>query len=126
MKERIDKFMKAVREKYPSNGLTWENLYRELSDLCKEDDRKELTKRWHEFQQEIKLAKWDDDFMELVINGAITKQARTSGVDYAHGAVMGWNDVMQQKMAESLRKDLRFHGVENREIALTTPRKAIS
>lgn len=115
MKERIDKFMKAVREKYPSNGLTWENLYRELSDLCKEDDRKELTKRWHEFQQEIKLAKWDDDFMELVINGAITKQARTSGVDYARSAVMGWNDVMKQKMADTLMKDLRFHGVENPE-----------
>jgi len=33
MKERIDKFMKAVREKYPSNCIEWENLYRELSDL---------------------------------------------------------------------------------------------
>ena len=107
--------MKAVREKYPSNGLAWENLYRELSELCKEDDRKELTKQWYEFHQEIKLTKWDDDFMELVINGAITKQARTSGVDYARSAVMGWNDVTAQKMAESLRKDLRFHGVENPE-----------
>ena len=113
MKERIDKFMKAVREKYPSNGLTWENLYRELSDLCKEDDRKELTKQWYELHQEIKLAKWDDDFMELVINGA--KVTEVSGATYARSAVMGWNDVMQQKMAESLRKDLRFHGVENPE-----------
>ena len=105
MKERIDKFMKAVREKYPSNGLTWENLYRELSDLCKEDDRKELAKQWNELHQEIKLAKWDDDFMELVINGAITKQSRTSGVDYARSAVMGWNDVMQQKMADTMRSE---------------------
>ena len=113
MKERIDKFMKAVREKYSSNGLAWENLYRELSDLCKEDDRKELTKRWHEFQQEIKLAKWDDDFMELVINGE--KVNEVSDATYAQGAVMGWNDVMQQKMADTLMKDLRFHGVENPE-----------
>ena len=113
MKERIDKFMKAVREKYPSNGLTWENLYRELSELCKEDDRKELTKQWNEFQQETKLAKWDDDFMELVINGA--KVNEVSDATYAQGAVMGWNDVMQQKMADTLMKDLRFHGVENPE-----------
>ena len=113
MKERIDKFMKAVREKYPSNGLAWENLYRELSELCKEDDRKELVAEWKEFHQEIKLAKWDDAFMELVINGTTVKEA--SGATYAQGAVMGWNDVMQQKMAESLRKDLRFHGVENPE-----------
>ena len=70
MKERIDKFMNAVREKYPNNGLAWGNLYGELSDLCKEDDRKELTKQWGEYHQEIKLAKWDDAFMELVINGA--------------------------------------------------------
>jgi hypothetical protein len=28
---------------------------------------------------------------------------------------MGWNDVMQQKMADTLMKDLRFHGVENPE-----------
>ena len=115
MKERIDKFMKAVREKYLSNGLAWENLYRELGELCKEDDREELMQQWREYHRELKLAKWDDDFMELVINGAITKQSRTSGVDYARSAVMGWNDVMQQKMAESLRKDLRFHGVENPE-----------
>ena len=79
-KERIDKFMKAVREKYPSNCIEWENLYRELSDLCKEDDRKELTKQWNEFQQEIKLADWDDAFMELVINGAEVKEA--SGVNF--------------------------------------------
>jgi len=102
-KERIDKFMKAVREKYPSNGLTWENLYRELSDLCKEDDRKELAMQWNEFQQEIKLAKWDDAFMELVINGTKVKEA--SGATYT----LVRNDVMRQEMSESVL------GVENRE-----------
>ncbi len=112
-KERIDKFMKAVREKYPSNCVEWENLHKELRDLCEEDDRKELTKQWYEFHLERKLAKWDDDFMELVINGA--KVNEVSDATYAQGAVMGWNDVMQQKMADTLMKDLRFHGVENPE-----------
>ena len=80
MKERIDKFMKAVREKYLSNCIEWENLHKELRDLCEEDDRKELTKQWYEFHLERKLAKWDDDFMELVINGAEVKEA--SGVNF--------------------------------------------
>ena len=114
MKERIDKFMKAVREKYPSNGLAWENLYRELSELCKEDDREELMKQWREYHRELKLTKWDDAFMELVINGA--KVTEVSGATYARGAVMGsWDDAMQQKMAETVLNDLRFHGVENPE-----------
>ena len=80
MKERIDKFMKAVREKYPSNGLAWENLYRELGELCKEDDREELMKQWREYHRELKLTKWDDAFMELVINGA--KVTEVSGVNF--------------------------------------------
>lgn len=88
MKERIDKFMKAVREKYPSNGLAWENLHRELSELCKEDDREVLVTKWREFHQEIKLAKWDDAFMELVINGTTVKEA--SGASYTHAPLMGW------------------------------------
>jgi len=96
MKERIDKFMKAVREKYPSNGLAWENLYRELSELCKEDDRKELVKQWGEYHREIKLADWDDAFMELVINGA--KVNEVSGATYARGAVMGWNDALKKQL----------------------------
>ena len=110
MKERTDKFMKAVREKYPSNGLAWENLYRELSDLCKEDDIKELTKQWHELHQEIKLTKWDDDFMELVINGA--KVNEVSGAGFWAAPIKreggGSDNVMQQKMADTLH---RSHGV---------------
>ena len=115
MKERIDKFMKAVREKYPSNCTKWENLHKELRDLCEEDDRKELTKQWCEFHLERKLAKWDDDFMELVINGA--KVNEVSGAHYTQSAeVKRYLDAMKQRqMAESALNALRFHGVENPE-----------
>ena len=108
-KERIDKFMKAVREKYPSNGLAWENLYRELSELCKEDDREELMKQWREYHRELKLTKWDDAFMELVINGA--KVTEVSGANHTQSAVMGWNDVMQQKMADTMRSERFWNGI---------------
>ena len=73
MKERIDKFMKAVREKYEGQtnkrDMNFELLYKELLALVTGDEKLDLLTQWTDFQQELKLLAWDDKFTELLING---------------------------------------------------------
>ncbi len=85
MKERIDNFMKVVRERYDgtntkANGR-WEQLYKTLKGILPSKDKEELEKQWYDHQQTLKLEQWDMDFGELLLGGDREEVVEVKGID---------------------------------------------
>ncbi len=85
MKERIDNFMKVVRERYDGKhsnaSANWEVLHEKLRDLLPPKDMEELEKQWYDHQQTLKLEQWDMDFGELLLGGDREEVVEVKGID---------------------------------------------
>lgn len=88
MKERIDNFMKVVREKHRGEKaitLDWTALYTRLMNLVDErEDKSYLEKEWDKHKQELAAISWDESFLKLSVNGP---SEVVSGGGYAAGGL---------------------------------------
>lgn len=88
MKERIDNFMKVVREKHRGEKaitFDWTALYTRLMNLVDEmEDRSYLEKEWDKHKQELAAISWDESFLKLSVNGP---SEVVSGGGYAAGGL---------------------------------------